>query len=193
MQWQYWVVNAYMQSSRIFFCFVLPLIANLNFFVVYIFQVWVNSRYLWYQHWNSISQEQSKQCFCVSKSRLGLTSGLSFVFCGSFGDLNLSKCDNSFVPRLAREQSVTHACIYIQTQIHTYSYACTDVYIYNAFLCHAILHTYYMHLSFKHTHAQIQPYWQTSKLYGSVLVSWCAKNRHILTAPEHILTAPEDL
>ena len=22
-------------------------------------------------------------------------------------------------------------------------------------------------------------------LYGSVLVSWCAKNRHILTAPEH--------
>ena len=29
--------------------------------------------------------------------------------------------------------------------------------------------------------------------YGSVLVSWCAKNRHILTAPEHLLTAPEDL
>ena len=30
-------------------------------------------------------------------------------------------------------------------------------------------------------------------LYGSVLVSWCAKNRHILTAPEHLLTVPEDL
>ena len=29
--------------------------------------------------------------------------------------------------------------------------------------------------------------------YGSVLVSWCAKNRLILTAPEHLLTAPEDL
>ena len=29
--------------------------------------------------------------------------------------------------------------------------------------------------------------------YGSVLVSWCAKNGHILTAPEHLLTAPEDL
>ena len=27
----------------------------------------------------------------------------------------------------------------------------------------------------------------------TVLVSWCAKNRHILTAPEHLLTAPEDL
>ena len=30
-------------------------------------------------------------------------------------------------------------------------------------------------------------------LYGSVLVSWFAKNRHILTAPEHLLTAPEHL
>ena len=29
--------------------------------------------------------------------------------------------------------------------------------------------------------------------YGSVLVSWCAKNQHILTAPAHLLTAPEDL
>ena len=29
--------------------------------------------------------------------------------------------------------------------------------------------------------------------YGSVLVSWCAKNWHILTAPWHLLTAPEDL
>ena len=34
--------------------------------------------------------------------------------------------------------------------------------------------------------------WKTL-MYGSVFVSWCAKNRHILTAPEHLLTAPEDL
>ena len=32
-----------------------------------------------------------------------------------------------------------------------------------------------------------------SENYGSVLVSWCAKNRHILTTPEHLLTAPEYL
>ena len=46
---------------------------------------------------------------------------------------------------------------------------------------------------------QTPKYWQSRffqiifQFYGSVLVSWCAKNGHILTAPEHLLTAPEDL
>ena len=38
-------------------------------------------------------------------------------------------------------------------------------------------------------HAAVYPYCGS---YGSVLVAWCAKNRHILTAPEHLLTAPDD-
>ena len=42
-------------------------------------------------------------------------------------------------------------------------------------------------------HAILCDVWLCFLGYGSVLVSWCANNRHIQTAPEHLLTAPEDL
>ena len=35
-------------------------------------------------------------------------------------------------------------------------------------------------------HVRIDSDMDTSIYYGSVLVSWCAKNRHILTAPEDL-------